>query len=156
MNAFLENYVDSYELMSSNTNYVGLLIFAAVIFLLSRKLGIVQDAKVEFTYDWLLVVSMLASIGVFLCNFLIHGTVASFFSNMYQKEISNMTDEISWICPTSKDKHYLVYFQCVREIRLIPLTVASVVCLAVSVSCLVGWLTLNMLRRKENVRGKKR
>ena len=59
--------------------------FAAVVFLMSRKIGIVHNGQVvNFSHSWLLMFCGIFCVATFLSNFLIHGAIADFFSVMYQ------------------------------------------------------------------------
>lgn len=136
MDYYLMKFIESYEVVISSTNGVCSLIFGASVFLMSRKIGIVLDGSVVvFSYSWMLITAMILCSITFVLNFLIEGTIANFFSEMYQGKYDKNCAGFS-----PKD-----YFQtCVREKRLSYLSSGSLFSCFFSLCFMIGWCGIHV------------
>lgn len=156
---FLLQFIDAQKDFVSNTNSIAFLVFASTIFLMSRKLSLIQDAKVSFSHDWLLCFGFASSICIFASNFILEQSLTGFFSNMYLREmytqgiemnINKMEelDKINWICEAGKTKTYLENYQCIRDFRLTHLVIITTFLVILSGIFMCLWVGLNLFWKK--------
>ena len=150
MDAFLAEYIKSYDDFVSNFNNIAYLIFGACVFLVSRKFGIVRDYSNEwFSHVSLLIFAMIGCIVTFSVNFLIQGGIAHFFSESYMREVPTHTEFRTCHygdrnCPRESP---VECFQRIRKEILTPLTIISMVSLGLSLIAFGTWFLTNVLRR---------
>ena len=151
MSEFLLAYIRSYDVMFSITNGVCSLIFGSVVFLMSRKFGIVHgDVTADISAIWLLIASMVCCVIVFVVNFMSQGIIASFFSQMYLSEIpeTELESKISWLCDPTLTKSAAAYFQCVREQHLWVVNLISGVSFVMAILFILTWAILQVWGRR--------
>lgn len=135
---FLMTYISSYETFTDSINGVSTLIFAAFIYLISRKFGIVHnDSIMIFRHSWILFVCGFLCIVAFVSNFLIHGAIANFFSEAYQGKFD--TD-----CNQNYDFPVEYFNECVRKAKLrIYGSISLASCVLASLSLFI-WSCVNL------------
>lgn len=144
---FLTRYIDSYETFVDSMQGVSTLMFAAVIYLMSRKIGIVQDGRIlNFSHPWLLIFCGFSCVVTFASNFLIHGAIADFFSVMYQGEIDDNCEY-----ETSIESHMEYFHECIRRERLRYLAIISLISCLLSILSMSAWLCVQGRRRHDRI-----
>lgn len=149
MDDFLEKFVQSYEIFTATTNSVCYLIFAVAVFLLSRRIGILSDGtKVAFARPSLLLLCIFLCAVTFVFNFLIHGTIARFFADMYLDRCGCEVPDV--VSLGASDTLAVICFQRVREETLSWLGFVSFGSTILAIGTMVIWSVLQICPRKES------
>ena len=144
MDEFLARYIDSYETFIDSINGVSTLVFAAYIYLMSRKIGIVHDGYIHFSHSWLLMICGIFCAVTFISNFLIHGTIANFFSEIYQGKLNENC---------KYDGSHAGYFhECIRRAKLRFFGMISFISCLLSILSISIWSCVYLMERRNHDR----
>ena len=142
-NAFLLEYIASYDVYVTATNSLSFVLFGASVFFLSRRLGLVRDAAVgDIQKSWLLWIVLGSCSLTIVANFLLHGELGAFLSDSYRRELSG-TIKFRF-CDYGSAESPFECFQRLREERIVTRASVSYVMTVISSLVFGVWLTLNL------------
>ena len=143
MNEFLMRFIDSYDVFVHSINGIASLMFGVSVYLLANAFGVKNDFIVEkFPSPWFLWICMIFCVITFASNFLIQGTIANFFSDLYKQDMDRQSTTET-VCESASPDTPLDYFHtCVRENGLSTLAVVSLLSSLVASLLITIWVLM--------------
>ena len=150
-NDFLMRFIDSYDVFIYSTNGVCSFLFGAIVFLLSKTLGVTQYDTAgnnppprpfgRWVGIWM-ILCVISIVATFASNFLIQGAIAGFFSDMYQQGMSHTSTTETDCKLESLDSPPNYFHICVRESKLKTLGKISLMSCFFAIFFMVVWLVM--------------